>query len=191
MAEQTTDLKAVLERLERTERRLRLLIWAVVMLFVGAVADVAINFSQRLAGPSPTVASTVVAREFLLVDETNRVRAKLQRQEDGSVGWSFSGKGETVVRGGIGVNADGALLLVARDEQGKVRLTLGQNGGRLGLRIAEADGEDRVFVGTQPHFQGLGVWDGKRIERGVFGIVNDIEDVTLRKADGKIAFEQP
>jgi hypothetical protein len=89
------------------------------------------------------------------------------------------------------VNADGALLLVARDEQGKVRLTLGQNGGRLGLRIAEPDGEDRVFVGVQPDFQGLGVWDHKRIERGVFGLVNGIEDVTLRKADGRIAFEQP
>jgi hypothetical protein len=77
-----------------------------------------------------------------------------------------------------------------KDEQGKPLLVLGQLGDRRGLIVTEG-GTERLFVGVQPDFQGLGIWDGHRIERGVFSIVNGIEDVTLRNPDGKIVFEQP
>jgi hypothetical protein len=81
--------------------------------------------------------------------------------------------------------------VVERDAEGRLRLSLGQSGARLGLVVMGEDGADQIFAGTQPDFQGLTVWDQSHVQRGVLGVLGRNETITLRNPDGKIVFEQP
>jgi hypothetical protein len=82
----------------------------------------------------------------------------------------FSAPAVDNFRGGIGIEASGSFHLVQKDEDGKPQLVLGQFGTRRGLIVTDGDTE-RIFVGVQPDFTGLGVWDANHVERGVLGLV--------------------
>src|SRR5262249_51121746 len=136
------------------------------------------------------VPRTVAAREFVLVDDTGRVRATL-KQENGGAWLLFSAQTGTAYRAAVGVEPDGSLLLTSRGEDGKYRLVLGQAEGRVGLRVGDPDGTERVFVGMQPDFAGVGVWDSNRTERAVLGVVGPREALALHDVAGKIVFTPP
>jgi hypothetical protein len=127
------------------------------------------------------VATTVAAKEFLLVDDANRIRAKLH-QEGGGAWLIFSAPAVDNFRGGLGIEADGSFHLVQKDEQGKPQLVLGQLGTRRGLIVIDGDTE-RIVVGVQPDFTGLGVWDQNHVERSVLGLFDRVQTVTLRNPD--------
>jgi hypothetical protein len=160
MAEPTSELQEVLERLERVEGRLRRLIWLTLALLAVAGGTVSGAAYLWLTGPRPVVAPSVAAKEFLLVDDAGHVRATLRQHE-------------------------GHPLLALRGQDDRV-LTVGQNGAGLGLKVVEGSGRDRVFVGMQPDFQGLGVWDGSGVERAAVGLSKDVQMILLRDAAGQL-----
>jgi hypothetical protein len=81
MAEQTSELQAVLERLERVEERLRRLVWVTLALLAIVGGTVSGAAYLWVTGPRPIVASTIAAKEFLLVDDVGHVRASLRQHE--------------------------------------------------------------------------------------------------------------
>jgi hypothetical protein len=185
MTDQTAEFQALAARLERAEKQLRRLAWVVPVLLAVSGTTAAYAVYSGLVVPK-----TVAAREFLLVDDAGRVRATL-RQENGGAWLLFSAQTGTAFRAAVGVEPDGSLLVTAKGEDGKVRLALGQAGGRQGLRVGDADGAERVFVGFQPDFAGLGVWDANRTERAVLGVVGPREALALHDVAGKVVFAPP
>jgi hypothetical protein len=185
MAEQTAEFRAVLARLERTEKQLRRLTWVVLVLL-----GISGGTAAYVAYSCLVVPRTVAAREFLLVDDGGRVRATL-RQENGGAWLLFSAQTGTTFRGAVGVEPDGSLLVASKGEDGKFRLVLGQADGRVGLRLGDPDGTERVFVGLQPDFAGVGVWDSNRTERAVLGLAEGREALALHDVAGKIVFAPP
>jgi hypothetical protein len=80
MAEPTSELQEGLERLERVEGRLRRLLWVTQVLLAITGGTVSGAIYLWLTGTRPIVASTVAAKEFLLVDPCRpRVPSKLDK----------------------------------------------------------------------------------------------------------------
>lgn len=182
MTEPTLDtLTPRLERLEREVRWWRIAsgVAAAIFLFVGA-------------SPQSPVAGKLVAREFILVDQAGRSRARLGFLSDGPPGLSF-------------VDEQGRVLahfdvhgLVLQDEQQKTRVGLiRKRDGNPVLAFNDAGAQPRVRLDIDEIDAGLTLFDNKHNVRAVVGAFSVPTAVTaesslvLQGTDGKVIWRAP
>ena len=130
-------MEVKLSDLQRSNRRLKAMLGALVLVGGGLIA---------MAQASPSATDVSQAREFLLRDDSGRVRAVLGTSPDGAVGFSLDdANGQTRVT--LAVDRNGSPGLDLFDQSGKRRaiISLGQH-GEPGAGLYDAQGKLRTSL---------------------------------------------
>ena len=137
LLERLARLELQQEKLQRSNRRLRMATGA-VLLFSSAMV--------LMAQATPQIVDSVDARQFVLHDSSGRVRAALGMAEDGSVGLDLvDAKDRSRVT--LDLASDGTPGLDFFDENGKMRATLAMGPeGNAGVGLYGPNGHLRTSL---------------------------------------------
>jgi len=138
MTGQTTDLDAILQRLERLERQNRRLRrgWIVVPVLLAAGLLFHSNAQQG---------RSIQAEEFIVIDSGNKPRAALSWRADGSVGLGLTDPSGNKVAG-LDVTATGITLAMGGDQAKSRALIEVLPDGTAKIALADASKKPRCVV---------------------------------------------
>jgi hypothetical protein len=182
MTGQTTDLDAILQRLERLERQNRRLRrgWIVVPVLLAAGLLFHSNAQQG---------RSIQAEEFIVIDSGNKPRAALSWRSDGSVGLGLTDPSGTKVAG-LDVTATGITLAMGGDQAKSRAVVEVQANGNATITLADANKKPRcvmALAATNDAF--LSLYDGQGTMRQAFLVQASAPDapatINLFDAAGK------
>ncbi len=139
MIGKTTDLDAILQRLERLERQNRRLrrAWLVLPVILAAGLLFQSNAQQG---------RSIQAEEFIVIDSGNKPRAALGWRSDGSVGLGLTDPNGKKVAG-LDVTAAGITLAMGGDDAKSRAVVDVQGTGNATVTLADANRKPRCVMG--------------------------------------------
>jgi hypothetical protein len=174
MTSQTPDLAAVVERMEKLERELRVEKrrnrWLLVVVGLAAVGVV---LAWTLANTTPTAqaqgAKVIRANQFVLEDENGMIRATLIASKDGPGLAMFDQNGKNRVQ--LDMDKDGPAL-VMRDENGKNRIGLAATTEGPSVTMFDQNGKGRIILAASPVGPALRMFDQNGKDRATLGVMD-------------------
>ena len=184
MRTQQSAFEAVVRRLERVERQNRRLkvIGAAVVLLVGAGVLVGVD------GPAP---KTVVEEKFIVRDAAGKNWAELAYYEkDGPALLLRDKEGTRTVI--LGASPSGEAQLQFRDKAGERLILTALPGGAAGIEIKDKTAKQRVSLGVRGERAAVRLRDSKQIDRIYLGTLPAGKaGLSIRDEQATLVFEAP
>ena len=121
-----TELEKLADRLRRVERALR---WASTGWLACVVAVVVLGAGAQRAASQPTIQGLINARNFLVLDESNRPRLEVGISRGGNPGiWLYDPNGKMRVRFSVDFGTRPEVTFANRDEVERMHAGAKSNG---------------------------------------------------------------
>jgi hypothetical protein len=162
------------ERLEKLERRNRLLL-------IGLVLAVAVFVLGALADEKTF--NIIRANRFILEGENGKLRAVLEVDKSGSTSLSMRDENEKI-RTILSVSKD-ELGLYLYNENEKPRTILSMSKNEPGLMLLDENGKERAMLSIKNNSPGLSMFDADGKNRAMLRIFENMPGLSLRDENGK------